>query len=172
MNFIDDHRLDGRKHLAPATSREQDIERLGRGDQQVGRLAEHRGPFALRRVAGANRYPDVRQLGIQRGQFGERPLQIFLHVVAESPQRRDVDDAGLVRKRFALTSEVVDRREIASNRFAGAGGGGNQRVMPLANQRPATALGFGGFAKAIGKPTLNRRIKIGQRHTRIIRGRC
>ena len=45
MNFVDDHRLDRAQQLAALAGGEHQIERLGRGDQNVRRMAEHRLPL-------------------------------------------------------------------------------------------------------------------------------
>ena len=82
------------QHFAAALAGQQDVKRFGRRDQHMRRLAEHRGPLALRRVAGAHQDANLRQLGIHRRQLGQRSLQILLHVVAERPQRRDIEDVS------------------------------------------------------------------------------
>ncbi len=58
VDLVDDHRLDARQRLAGRRGQHQ-VERLGRGDQDVGRVPAHRGALALRRVAGAHRHRDV-----------------------------------------------------------------------------------------------------------------
>ena len=51
VNLVDDDRVDGAERLA-RVRREEQIQRFGRRDEDVGRLALKSGPFALRRVAG------------------------------------------------------------------------------------------------------------------------
>ncbi len=46
VNLVDDDRLHRAEHLAGARAGQQDVERLGRGDEDVGRLAQHRLAFA------------------------------------------------------------------------------------------------------------------------------
>src|SRR5437660_232111 len=55
MDLVEDERLDGAQRLARAGGEEKE-ERLGSRDEDVGRLAEHRGALALRRVPGADGY--------------------------------------------------------------------------------------------------------------------
>ena len=53
VDLVDDHRLDAAEHLARLRGEDQ-VQRLGRRDEDVGRVAEHRGALALGRVAGAD----------------------------------------------------------------------------------------------------------------------
>ena len=59
MDLVDDHRARGREHLAARLAGEQDVQRLGRGDDDVRRAPAHLGALGLRRVAGAHRAADV-----------------------------------------------------------------------------------------------------------------
>ena len=68
MDLVDDDRVDGAERLA-RVRREEQIERFGRCDEDVGRLALKSGPFALRRVAG----PDGNGRGDVRLAAGGRP---------------------------------------------------------------------------------------------------
>ena len=60
VNFVDDHRAHRAQHLAAGLRREQDVERLGRRDEDVRRRAAHPRALALRRVAGAHGRADRR----------------------------------------------------------------------------------------------------------------
>ena len=53
VDLVDDHRLDRAQQLARARGEEEE-ERLGRRDQDVGRRSQHLRALALRRVAGAH----------------------------------------------------------------------------------------------------------------------
>ena len=57
VDLVDDDRLDAGQHLARRRGQDQ-VERLGRRDQDVGRPAPHRRPLALRRVAASHRHLD------------------------------------------------------------------------------------------------------------------
>ncbi len=61
VDFVDDHRPHAAEYLAALAAGQQQVERLGRGHQNMRRLAEHRLPLARRRVArahgDANRLP-------------------------------------------------------------------------------------------------------------------
>jgi hypothetical protein len=82
MDLIDDDRPHRAQHLPAAPGCEQYVKRLWRGHQNVRRLAEHRRPLALRRVASANQHADLRKLRINGGQLAKRALQVLLDVVA------------------------------------------------------------------------------------------
>ena len=96
VNLINDDGVDAAKHLAHIR-REHQIDRLGRGDQNVGGLAEESSAFRGRRVAGANgdrrRRERVAALGGQTGDPGKRHAQVALHVDGQRFERRDVHHA-------------------------------------------------------------------------------
>ena len=100
--------------ISRALRGEQQVERLRRRDQDVGRLAEHRRALLLRRVAGAHRH---RQLRLEPG---ERPAQVPLDVVVQRLQRRDVEQAQpLARaRRSAGRSRRGTRRASCPSRSA------------------------------------------------------
>ena len=85
VDLVDDHRLDPGEDLAHVGGEHQ-VERLGGGDEDVGRGFRHRPPFFLRGVAGAQADRDLGADPAQR-----RP-QVALDVVGERFQRRDVDE--------------------------------------------------------------------------------
>ena len=58
VDLVDDNRTNRPQHVAAALRREQEVQRLGRGHQDVRRRAQHRRPFGLGRVAGSNRRRD------------------------------------------------------------------------------------------------------------------
>ena len=89
VDLVDDHGLDVGEDLA-RPAREHQVQRLGRGDQDVRRVARHVAPVLLRRVAGAHADADV---GADPAQ---RRAQVLLDVVGERLQRRDVDEPGAV----------------------------------------------------------------------------
>ncbi len=53
VDLVDDHPLRAGEEL-PRLRGEHQVQRLGRGDEHVGRAAQHRRPFPLRRVARAH----------------------------------------------------------------------------------------------------------------------
>ena len=60
VDLVDDHRVDGAQEVAPAGTRDEQVERLGRGDHEGGWAAQHRGALGAGRVAGAHRHPQLR----------------------------------------------------------------------------------------------------------------
>ncbi len=88
----------------------------------------------------------------------ERRLEIFVDVVRERLQRRDVDDLHGVCERpvETLPDEVVDRGEKGGERLAGAGRRGDQRMPPGLDRRPGVDLGRAWGAKRARKPRRDR----------------
>ncbi len=68
VDLVDDHRLDRAERL-PRARGEHQVERLGRRDQDVRRVAQHRRALALGRVAGADADAHV---GRRRSRGGAR----------------------------------------------------------------------------------------------------
>src|SRR6266540_912447 len=131
MYLVEDQRADTLQILARARG-EQQIQRLGGRDQDVGRVPKHRGALLLRRVAGAHAEPEV---GLQPG---ERAAQVALDVVVQRLEGRDVDQAQALP---GLVVELVDPVEEGRERLTGARRGLNQRVLAARDRRPAQVLG-------------------------------
>ena len=94
MDFIHDHRFDIAQDGAAALGRQKDIERFRRGDENMRRPHQHFAAFVHQGVASAHADADF---GHQQATFGgftknfaQRELEIFLDVVAQRLQRRDV----------------------------------------------------------------------------------
>ena len=100
------------RSISRALRGEQEVERLGRRDQDVRRGAEHLPALALVGVARA----DADRQG--RAEPGERAPQVALDVVVERLQRRDVEQPQpLPRARV----EPVDPGQERRQRLARAG---------------------------------------------------
>ena len=161
-----------RSMLARAFGGQQQIERFRRGDQDVRRRPQHRRAFLLGRVAGAHRGRDARRF--QAGLLGQLPDaaarlgEVLVDVGAQRLQRRDVDDAHLVRKRAAqaFREEVVERRQERGERFTGSGRRGDQRVAAFTNRGPALPLRGRRLAERVPEPARHERMKRRQRHNR------
>ncbi len=130
VHLVEDQRLDPPERLA-RLRRQQQVERLGRGDQDVGRLLHHLPAFLGGCVAGAHRNPQVRL------EPCERPAQVALDVVVECLQRRDVEDAQPLAGRLG---QPVDRVEERGDRLAGTGRRLDQHVRARGDRRPAALL--------------------------------
>ena len=131
--------------------REHQVQRLGRGDEDVGRVADDVAPVGGGRVAGAGGDPDVghrqpRPLGLH-GHAGERRPQVALDVVGEGLQRRDVEDPAarlLLVGRRRVGGQPVEGPEEGGQGLARPGGGQDQGVGAAADRLPALLLGRGG----------------------------
>ena len=87
VNLVHDDRLHRPQHAAPGLGGQQDIQRLRRRDQDVGRLAAHFGPLAPGRIAGAHQGADA-DIGLARLQQpvadpGQRRLEVPVDIVGE-----------------------------------------------------------------------------------------
>ena len=103
VDLVDDHRAAAAPSAArPVHGRQQDVQRLRRGDQDVRRVLRHLRALADRRVAGAHRDADLGELhALARGalgELGERRLEVALDVVRQRLERRDVEDRGAVAR--------------------------------------------------------------------------
>ena len=114
MNFIDDHGTHGLQQAPAFIRREQDEERLRRGDEDMWRTLEHLLPIRHRCIACPDQDPQFRhqQAVLQRHlpDFRERFLEIFLDVIAQCLERRDIENPRMVVE-FAierLLKELID----------------------------------------------------------------
>ena len=107
MQFVEDHAPERAEQIGRIVGGEQQRELLGRGEQDVGRIA----PLALalrgRRVAGARLDAD-RQLHL-----GDRALEIARDVDRERLQRRDVE-----RVQPALAADAAAGGDESASWFA------------------------------------------------------
>jgi len=102
MDLVDDDGFDGAKRLGGLGGQQQ-VERLGGGDEDVGRIAGKTGPFALWGISG----PDADGWFVERnsatashvGNAGERRPEVALDVDGECLERRNVDDAAAASPR-------------------------------------------------------------------------
>ena len=131
VHLVEDQRPDALERLARLRG-EHEVERLGRRDEDVGRVAEHLRPVALRRVAGAH-------ADLQRAlEPGQRPAQVALDVVVERLQRGDVQQADALPR---LGLEAVEPEEERGQRLARPGRRLDERVRARRDDRPAALLG-------------------------------
>ena len=135
VDLIDDQRLDVAEGLARPRGQHQ-VERLRRRDQDVGRVAQHRRAFLLRRVAGADADRDLVGALDRR----QRHAQVALDVVAERLQRRDVDRAHALALGARPAHQPVDRPEEGGECLARSGRRADQRVIAGRDRRPTLGL--------------------------------
>ena len=97
VDLVDDHGLDRREGLARLRGQEQ-VQRLGRRDEDVRRRARDAGALRGRRVAGAHGHGgDAERVAPPLGgrrDSGERRAQVALDVDGERLERRDVEHAA------------------------------------------------------------------------------
>ena len=103
------------------------------------RLRELPGALVLGGVAAAQLHADRRFLPED---FAQGFVKIFLQVVTERAQRRDVEAVdGVEQLAIGLTArEIVEHREEGGEGFASAGGRSDEHILPSANARPGVAL--------------------------------
>ena len=103
-----------RSSCAAALRRQQQVERLRRGDEDVRRRAQDRRALGRGRVAGADGRRDARRVDAAR--LGELPdaaprlRQVLVDVGAQRLERRDVDDADFIRERRRPPLRAPGRR--------------------------------------------------------------
>ena len=150
-------------------AREQDVERLGRGDQDVRRPARHGLARGGQRVAGADRHAHLGKLQPVGRRGGPDPRQrgpeILLDVVVQRTERRDVDDVDTVLQPLLEpeTVEVIERPEERGEGLARARRGDDQGVAPRGDRLPAFTLRACRLAEGVGEPPTDEREELGHR---------
>src|SRR5512143_733768 len=146
VDLVHDHGAHAAQRPPRPLRSENQIERLGGGDEDVRRLLHHRLPFCWGRVARAQQDPQVR-VGQPRGRqrspnLLERLGQVLLDVVGERLER-----------------QVVDRGEESREGLARAGGSGDQNVAPRLEQGPGATLWLGRLGESSGEPPVDDRME-------------
>ena len=98
--------------------------------------------------------------------FSERFLKIFLDVVTQRLERRDIKDVSVVIE-FSIESlfeELIDAGEKGREGLAGASRCGNQRIRSGLDRRPGLLLHLGWSTNLRSKPLSNERMKSRERH--------
>ena len=150
MDLVDDDRPRPRERVPPRLARQQDVERLGGGDEDVGRLPGHRLTGGGRGVARAHHRPNCDRRLAQALRPLRDPakgrLEVALDVVGEGLEGRHVDDPDRVVEASAprLLGKLVDDREERGEGLAGAGGGGDEGVSAGPHLGPRLRLAGGG----------------------------
>ena len=103
---------------------------------------------------GANLWHQPTPLSRHLQDLAQRDFEVFLNVVAQGLQRRDIEDFGAVAKiaSQSLAHQAVDASQKCRQGLARAGGSGNQGGMSGENVRPALLLGLGWSAETANKP--------------------
>src|SRR5690606_8672001 len=146
VDLVDDHGADRREHRAAALGGEQDVERLGRGDEDVGRALEDGGALPRRRVAGTHGRADleIAEPALAEGarDLGDRRLEVLVDVAAQGLERGHVEHGQLVSELAveAATHQIVDRGEKRGERLARARGSGDEDVTAVLDVGPSRML--------------------------------
>ena len=184
VHLVDDDRAHAAQRLA-CLRREHEVERFGRGDQDVGRPAQERRALRAGGVARAHahrdlhgRVPAARAL---RAHAVERQAQVALHVGAQRLDGRDVEHAGgrpgrggrgigrgIVLLREQPVYGVQERRE----RLAGARRGDDQRAFAAAYHVPRGLLHGRGRAEGRREPGARGGRELLQRPCRPLSAAC
>ena len=151
VDLVDDHRLDPGEDVARLRGHHQ-VERLGGGDEDVGRLSQHRLALALRGIAGAKAHGDLHVPDTT-----ERSAEVALDVVGEGLQGGDVDQADAGAEALGVARELVDPPEEGREGLARARGRADQRVGARGDRRPAHRLGRRGRLERRLEPAPNGR---------------
>ena len=177
VDLVDDHLAHGGEGPAPLLAREQQVERLGGGDEHVGRPLQHGLAARGRGVAGAHRGADGGEA--QPAPPGRPPAARRAARAGSSRCRSRAPSAarrrGCASRRGALAveplaEERVEAGEEGGEGLARAGGGGDQHVAPGLDLRPARRLRLGGGAEAGLEPARDQRVEAGEHGTDLSRG--
>jgi hypothetical protein len=92
--------------------------------------------------------------------FAERRFEIFLNVIAQGFERRDVEHFGAVGQvsREGFADKPVDADEKRRESLSRASRGRDQRRLARENVRPALRLRLGRSAETPDKPLLDERM--------------
>ena len=157
VHLVDDDGLDAGQGLARGRGEDEE-ERLGRRDEDVGGGAREGAALVGGGVAGAHRDGDV---GLGQAEPGggvpdadERAAQVALDVDGERLHRRDVEHpaALLALLGDGLGGEPVERPEERRQRLARAGRRDDEGVVAAADRLPGALLGCRGRAEASPEP--------------------
>ena len=171
VDLVHDHRFDVAQDGAALFGRQQNVERFRGGHQNMRRSHQHLAALVHQRVAGAHADADFgHQQAALAGflkNFAERNLEIFLDVVAQGLQRRNVKHFGGVLQfsgqRFA--HQTVDAGKKGGESLARSGGRGNYRGAPGQDVRPAQFLRLCRRREALEEPLADDRMRPVERLT-------
>ena len=102
VNLIQNKRSNRPQYPPAGFGSEQQIQRLGRGNENVRRLLNERLPLRCTSIARANfsTHLNLTPFGLaqQRANPRQRLLQIFANIVAQRLERRDVNNVRFIRQ--------------------------------------------------------------------------
>ncbi len=160
VHFVHDHRPDTAEKRSRSGRGQEEVQRLGGGDEQVGRLLLHGGPFGCGCVPRADGDPQARiRAAESRGflpDFGQGHVEVLVHVDGECPQRGDIEDFGRApggRSGLGGAIRSIDGHQEPREGLAGAGRRCHEDVAPCRDVRPGRLLRRGRpVGEAPGEP--------------------
>ena len=163
VDLVHDDALDRAEDLT-RTGRQQEVERFGRRDEDVGRVAPEARALGGRGVTCPHRHgrDDERvaaRTGGLRDALDRRP-EIAIDIHGERLERGHVEHAAPPRGRPRRREhDAVDRPEKRGQRLAAPGRGEDERGLAPCNRGPAERLGRSRGAERRAEPTANGRVK-------------
>ena len=161
MQLVEDDALERAEQERRVVGGEQQRKLLGRGEQDVGRIAPLTLPLRDRRVAGARLEPD------RQSHLGDRALEVARDVDRERLEWRDVEGVQAARaadataggdeflaywRRRGAAAQLHQRRQKPRQRLAGAGRRDQQRGTARARKPQQFELMRARRPAARGKP--------------------
>jgi hypothetical protein len=169
VDLVDDDRLDPPERL-PGLGGEHEVERLGRGDEDVRRGAQHLAAHVGGRVARAQPHAGLSErlaqaLGRGPDARDGRP-QVLVDIDGQGAERGDVHDTGALGRpcRPLAPHQAVDAPQESGQGLARACRSQDQRVVALGDGGPALALRRRGCGEARLEPGLHGRREQGGHH--------
>ena len=166
VDLVDDHRVDAPQGLAGLRG-EQEVERLRRGDEDVGRPPLLPGALVRGGVSRAD--ADLGKMEVDPealrggGDPGEGRAEVSLHVHRQRLDGRHVQHpAALLRLGHRREHHPVDGGEERREGLARAGRGEEEGRLRIEDRRPPEALGGGGLLEGGLEPGAGRRVEAGQ----------
>ena len=162
VDLVDDDGLDAAQRLARLGGQQQE-QRLGRGDEDVGGLARELAALVGGGVTGADGDAHVGRLEAEAlgglPDAGEGAAEVALDVDGEGLERGDVEDAAPVERVLGgrAGGDPVEGPEEGRQRLAGAGGGDDEGVLAGGGRAPGAFLGGGRSLERALEPRPGRR---------------
>ncbi len=177
VQLVDDHGAHALHQATRAFRGEHQVQRLGRGDEDVRRALRDGRASRRRRVARAERRRDHRrgkpQLLGRRPDPLQRQLEVLVDVAAQGLEGRDVDDVDSVAE-LAFSRPVhepIEGRQERREGLARAGRRGDEGVAPRDDLRPPLLLCSGGPFEGLLEPGANGGVeRRGERHVQARHG--
>ncbi len=170
VHLVHDDRLNCAQRLS-GRRREHEVQRLRCRDENIRRITSDLATLVGGGVAGAHGRADFGGLrataraldGRQLGDSRKRPLQVAIHIGAESLQGRHVQHAHATNPLLArfsdpslLAHERVDRPQKRRQRLARARRRYHERILAPSDSLPCLSLHRRGRPEGIGEPAVHR----------------